>query len=56
MATSPSEFRIFRTPHFSHPTITKECEDLVGAEFGAGLHVLVCTETNREKLGKSNNR
>ena len=33
------EFRITRTPYFSHATLTEEAEDLVMAEFGAGFHV-----------------
>ncbi len=39
------------TPHLSHSTLTKECADLVMAEFGARFHKIVCAETNREKVG-----
>ena len=35
----PTEFRVTRTPHFTHSTLAEECADLVVAEFGAGFHV-----------------
>ena len=37
-----------------HPAFPDGGEDLVVAELGAWLHVLVSVETNRENLGKYN--
>ena len=35
-----SEFRVPRTPHFTHATFAQGREDFVGTELGARLHCL----------------
>ncbi len=47
-----SKFGVGGAIHLPHSTLSQEAQDLVVAEFGAGLHDFVRIETSRENLGK----